>query len=294
MKILITGGSGFIGSHIAQRLLDDKHEVVILDNLSSGQERHPLEAKLIKDTVLGWELDLLFQQENFELVIHAASLGHARSSYQYSLPTFELNLMSGAALINSCIQHKVSGFIYLSDLSVYGGEYPIINPTESYSIAKRSVELLLQSYGAYLPYVIVRLPSVIGPGMNLADGNSHPVSVYINQVLRGEPIKIKGPDSRLDTYRWVEDVVNVVKDAVDVKDELPNEEIDLGGNVHSQIEVATLIRGIFGGSEIIQEHNHWGMDTVLQDASAHTSLKEELSLLVPWAQIAGAKDWLKD
>ena len=169
MKVLVTGGAGFIGSHIADRLLNDGHEVVILDDLSTGHVEHlnPV-ARFYQMEIQSPWLDELFKIERPEAVLHQAAQASVRRSVEDPGFDASVNVLGTVSLLQASVRHGVQRFLYASSCSLYGvagdelvAEDAPFSPTTPYGESKALVERALSS-GRLDPYTQVRLglPSV--------------------------------------------------------------------------------------------------------------------------------------
>ncbi len=217
MKVLVTGGAGFIGSHIVDALIKQRHQVVVVDNLITGfLENITPEAKYYKMSVGDAELASVFEQEEPDIVIHqAAQMVIARSVAE---PVFDAqeNILGSLNVILNCVRAGVKRIIYASSGGAIYGEpqyLPVdekhpINPLSQYGISKHTVEHYLYLYGLQygLNYVVLRYPNVYGPRQN-PEGEAGVVAIFAGQMLRGEQPTIFGSGDKTRDYTHVSDVV---------------------------------------------------------------------------------------
>src|SRR5437870_13831493 len=150
---LVTGGAGFIGSHVADELLENGHSVVVLDDLSGGfDDNVPRGAKFVKGSILDHELiDSLFREHRFDYVYHLAAYAAEGLSHFIKRFNYTNNVVGSMNLINEAVKHDVKRFIFTSSIAVYGRnqlpmrEELVPQPEDSYGIAKYSVELELKA-----------------------------------------------------------------------------------------------------------------------------------------------------
>lgn len=215
MKILVTGGAGVIGSHIADRLLELGHEVVIVDNLSTGfpTNLNP-RATFYKMNLLDCELAEVFHQEQPDIVSHHAAQVDVRKALANPYFDAQQNIMASIRLIELCRKNEVKKFIFASTGgAIYGNparlpvdeDYPV-RPLSPYGISKHAVELYLNSAYANFGfnYTILRYANVYGPRQNL---NAGVISVFTELVLKGKPPTIFGDGGSTRDYVFVEDAV---------------------------------------------------------------------------------------
>jgi UDP-glucose 4-epimerase len=196
MKILVTGGAGFIGSHIAEAYLAEGHDVCVVDDLSSGFEHNvPAGARFHKaDIRSAAELDRIFAAEKPEVVNHQAARANVRESFEMPVVYADVNVCGSVNLLESCKKHGVRKVIYASTGgAVYGepNEVPVpethpINPLDPYGASKHHVEHYLHLYRANfgIDYTVLRYPNVFGPRQN-PHGEAGVVAIFAAQMLTG-------------------------------------------------------------------------------------------------------------
>ena len=216
MKILFTGGAGFIGSNVVDALIDLGHEVVVVDNLSTGfrQNINP-SAKFYQLSIRDKELSEVFEREKPELVNHHAAQIDVRKSADDPISDAEDNILGSLNLITNCVQFGVKRVIYASTGGAIYGEaqylpadenHPV-NPISQYGISKHTVEHYLYLYSTLyeLDYVILRYANVYGPRQN-PFGEAGVVAIFATQMLTGKQPTIFGPGDKTRDYIHVSDV----------------------------------------------------------------------------------------
>src|SRR5881396_3586587 len=149
MQSLVTGGAGFIGSHVARHCLDLGHDVVVLDDLSGGFEDHiPKGSQFVKGSVTDHALiDRLFQANRFDFVYHLAAYAAEGLSHFIRRFNYSNNLIGSVNLINAAVRHEIKCFVFTSSIAVYGAAPPPMredqapHPEDPYGVAKLAVEL---------------------------------------------------------------------------------------------------------------------------------------------------------
>ncbi len=218
MKILVTGGAGFIGSHLVDRLIKEGHEVSIIDNLSSGKEvnLNP-QAKFYKLDILSPSLKkVFFSEKRFDYVFHLAAQIDVRKSVENPVFDAEVNVLGSLNLLFLCLKKKPEKFIYASTGGAIYGEpdylpadenHPI-RPNCAYGISKHTVEHYLELFHTlyHLKYTIFRLPNVYGPRQD-PNGEAGVVSIFIGKMLKNKTPFIFGDGNQLRDYLYVNDVV---------------------------------------------------------------------------------------
>jgi len=221
---LVTGGAGFIGAHVAEHLLRMGHAVVVLDDLSGGyRENVPEGATFIQGSILDHELiDRIFNRYKFDYVYHLAAYAAEGLSHFIKRFNYNNNLIGSVNLINASINSDVKCFVFTSSIAVYGaGQTPMTeemvpSPEDSYGIAKLAVELELRAshemFG--LDYVIFRPHNVYGEKQNIADRYRNVVGIFMNQLLKGEPMTVFGDGTQQRAFTHIDDVAPIIAASV--------------------------------------------------------------------------------
>ncbi len=259
-KVVVTGGTGFIGSHLAATLLSLGKEVVVFDNLSTGLEENlPQGAKLIVGDVRNSE-QIVQAMEGCDLIFHVAANANGTVSVNNPRLDFESNVCGTFNVLDATLQVGVRKFVYVSSASVYGvpQHYPIredhpTNPFLPYGASKLAGEICCRSffhtYG--LPVVIGRPFCVYGPRENLELALVE-VSRYLRWHLNGKPIRIVGDiDRKTRDFVHVSDVVQSLLLIADRATE--GEVFNLGsGKEVTMRELVNVIGSVTGQQPIIE------------------------------------------
>ena len=218
MKILVTGGAGFIGSHLVDALIERGDEVVVVDNLSTGcRENVNPQTKLYELSVGDLGLADIFERERPDIVSHHAAQIDLRRSVAEPLFDAQENILGSLNVIVNAVRYGVRNFIYASSGGAIYGEpqyLPVdenhpINPTSQYGVSKHTVEHYLHSYALQygLNYVVLRYPNVYGPRQNPL-GEAGVVAIFARQMMGGERPTIFGSGDKTRDYTHVSDVVS--------------------------------------------------------------------------------------
>lgn len=217
---LVTGGAGFIGSHVAEHLVNMRQQVVVLDDLSGGYEDNvPKGARFVRGSILDHALlDSLFQEHKFDYVYHLAAYAAEGLSHFIKRFNYNNNVIGSINLINAAVNHNVKCFVFTSSIAVYGaGQTPMTEemvpvPEDSYGIAKLSIEQELRvSHEMFgLDYVIFRPHNVYGERQNIGDRYRNVVGIFMNQLLQGEAMTIFGDGEQERAFTHINDVAPII------------------------------------------------------------------------------------
>jgi|TARA_B100001964_G_scaffold143576_1_gene158252 UDP-glucose 4-epimerase len=226
MKSIVTGGAGFIGSHLVDRLLSLNHKVTVLDNFSTGRRDN---LSHLKDKIKIIECDLSKNGnwvKNFEKtdwVFHVAGLADIVPSIKNPVSYFNSNVVSTLNIIQASKKNKVKRIVYLASASCYGlpEEYPTtekaeIKPEYPYAIAKLMGEQLLMHWVKIynLPAVSLRLFNVYGTRSRTSGTYGAVFGVFLAQKLANKPLTIVGDGNQTRDFTYVSDVVDAIICAV--------------------------------------------------------------------------------
>lgn len=217
--VLVTGGAGFIGSHIVDRLLSFGNKVIIVDNLSTGKKEN------INPKAIFYAIDIadekalkgIFENHKITYVIHQAAKINLNVMLEDPSNDIKSSVLGTLNLLNICVSSKVNKFVYASSVAVYGrpkilpvSETDELIPVYSYGIAKKCAEEYIRYYSDYygLNYTILRYANVYGPRQPIY-GEVGVIAIYTDRVTKGEPLIIYGDGAHLRDYIYIDDVVDV-------------------------------------------------------------------------------------
>lgn len=249
---LVTGGAGFIGSHVADCLLDLGHNVVVLDDLSGGfRENVNEKCFFVKGSITNEKiLDRIFSQYEIDYVFHLAAYAAEGLSHFIRKFNYENNLIGSVNLINRSVRHNVKRFVFTSSIAVYGtNQLPMVeslepHPEDPYGIAKLAVEKDLQAaekmFG--LKYTIFRPHNVYGERQNHCDPYRNVLGIFMNNILLGKPLTIFGDGSQTRAFSYVGDIAPVIVGAINIRT-AENEIFNVGSDDFcSVLQLAQIIR----------------------------------------------------
>lgn len=298
MKILITGGAGFIGSAVAKAYLRQGHQVVAVDDLSTGKkEKVPTEVTFyecdIRDAA---KLREIFQKEKPDAVNHHAAQANAEMSVKNPVVDYEINILGLINLLECCREHGVRRIIFASSAAVYGDKEPAndgLNEDDAlfqispYGASKMTSELYLRCYfNLYkIPFVILRYANVYGPHQD--GGEAGVVPAFIRALLGGRPCAVFGDGEQTRDYIFVEDVVTAnvaaltkgdngvfntgtgVQTSVNQLAAMLKEIVGKGTTTHGQERPGDILRS-FLNSEKAKKVLGWKAETTLRDGLKKT------------------------
>ena len=215
MKILVTGGAGFIASHVVDLYLARGYQVVVVDNLSTGRRSNLNPAATFHQVdIRSPQLAGVFEEERPDFVNHHAAQMNVRRSVTDPMFDAEVNVLGSLNVIECAKRYGVKRMVYISTGGAVFGEpeylpcdegHPI-NPICQYGISKHTVEHYLYLYHVNygLKYTVLRYPNVFGPRQD-PHGEAGVVAIFTGQMLSGEPVVINGDGEQLRDYVYVGD-----------------------------------------------------------------------------------------
>lgn len=253
---LVTGGAGFIGGHLVERLLEDGHEVVVLDNFSTGRKENLDKFKdnprlsIHRADIADYE-DIKPFFENVDWVFHLAALADIVPSIQQPLAYHKANVEGTVAVLEAARSAGVKRFIYAASSSCYGipdtvptPETAPISPMYPYALTKYLGEQYVLHWNKVykLPCVSLRLFNVYGPRARTSGAYGAVFGVFLAQKLAGKPFTVVGDGTQTRDFTYVTDVVNAFVRAAE--SEIEGEVLNVGsGNTYSINHLVNLLGG---------------------------------------------------
>jgi UDP-glucose 4-epimerase len=309
-RVLVTGGAGFIGSHVAGALLARGHRVHVLDDLSGGfRENVPPGAELVRGSITDADgVEQLFARGRFTHVYHLAAYAAEGLSHFIKRFNYTNNVIGSVNLLNASVRHDVELFVFASSIAVYGTspELPMTedtrpNPEDSYGIAKYSIELELRSclsmFG--LPYVIFRPHNVFGPRQNIADRYRNVIGIFMNQILQSQPMTIFGDGTQTRAFSYIGDVAPIMAEALDLP-AARNEIFNIGADAPCSLnDLAHAVAAAMGvpanvvhlppRHEVRHAHSAHEKIRAVFGARRQTPLQDGLATMAAWVRDHGAR-----
>jgi UDP-glucose 4-epimerase len=306
---LVTGGAGFMGAHLVKELLGMGHTVVALDDLSGGfQDQVDPQATFVRGSINDHVLvDRLFQEHRFDHVYHLAAYAAEGLSHFIRRFNYENNLIGSIALINASVNHGVKSFVFTSSIAVYGALEPPMRedmrpvPEDPYGVAKLAVEMDLYAarhmFG--LDYVIFRPHNVYGEYQNLGDRYRNVVGIFMNQLMRGEPLTIFGDGEQKRAFTYAGDIIPMIaRSAMTPRafGEVFNVGADRPYTVNELAQAVQKVMGVHGATRHLEARNevvfafsdHSKAARVFGEP-VETTLEEGLARMAAWARDTGAR-----
>jgi UDP-glucose 4-epimerase len=304
VRILVTGGAGFIGSQVADRFVELGHDVAVLDNLSTGsREFVPRAARFYHaDLAEAAAVDRCLADFRPEVVDHHAAQIDVRRSVADPVFDATVNILGGIRLLQGCTHHGVRKLIYSSTGGALYGEGRVlpatedhpINPESPYGASKHTFEHYLYLWKLLhgLDYTVLRYPNVYGPRQN-PHGEAGVNAIFIGMMLQGERPRIFGDGEQVRDYLFVEDVVAANEMALNAGG---GEIVNLGTGVATSVnQIFRGLRDIIGfvGEPIYEPARAGEVQRIYLDASRarevlgwqpEVSFAEGLRRTVEWAR----------
>jgi UDP-glucose 4-epimerase len=310
-KVLVTGGAGFIGSHVAEELCKRGYEVVVLDDLSGGFVENVVPgARFVQGSITDVDLiNDLFTAERFHAVYHLAAYAAEGLSHFIKRFNYTNNLIGSVNLVNASVNTGVRCFVFTSSIAVYGAspqlpmtEETPAHPEDPYGIAKLAVEQDLkvsrEMFG--LDYIIFRPHNVYGERQNIGDKYRNVVGIFMNQILQGKPLSVFGNGEQTRAFSYVGDIAPIMAEAIEVPTAY-NQIFNIGADQPYTVnELATQVALAMGVEP--QIHHLPARNEVLNAYSSHAkveqvfgqrplvTLEEGLARMAAWVRQHGARE----
>ena len=298
-----------MGSHVARECLSLGHDVVVLDDLSGGfLENVPSDAEMVEGDVSNpADVDAVFSRFDFDHIYHLAAYAAEGLSHFIRRFNYTNNVIGSVNLVNAAAKAGVDCFVFTSSIAVYGeGQVPMHEemtprPEDPYGIAKFAVELDLQAAQRMfnLNHVIFRPHNVYGEGQNIADRYRNVIGIFMNQIMRGEPMSIFGDGKQTRAFSYIGDLAPVIARSVEVKGAY-NKIFNIGADTpYSVNELAQTVARAFGvepdisylpaRKEVTDAYSsHERVQEVFRQLPS-TSLEEGIERMAEWAKRMGPR-----
>ncbi|MBV6421885.1 MAG: GDP-L-fucose synthase [Ignavibacteriaceae bacterium] len=309
MNILVTGGAGFIGSHVVDDLILQGNNVIVLDDLSGGFEDNVNnKAVFIKGDICDYDLiKKIFKENKIDFVFHLAAYAAEGLSHFIKRFNYNNNLMGSVNLINQSIIHKVKCFVFTSSIAVYGkNQLPMTEdtvpmPEDSYGIAKYAVELELEcSHKLFgLNYIIFRPHNVYGERQNIGDKYRNVIGIFMNQILQNKPLTVFGDGEQSRAFSYIGDVAPVIAKSIhqqDAYNEVYNVGADIPYTVNQLIKKVKEVMDkepevnyLDPRNEVVHAYSSHKKAEIVFNLKEKTDLETGLQKMAEWVKQHGAK-----
>ena len=221
MKIIVTGGAGFIGSHLVDSLVEERYTVIVIDNLSTGIKSNiNTKAEFYKLDIQDKRIQSIFQKEKPDIVYHLAAAINVRKSIKDPLQDIDTNISGSINLLEASKLVQPKKFIFVSTGGALYGDAAVIptpedyeiKPLSPYGINKFSIEKYLYYYWKMfgLNFTVLRLANVYGPRQN-AKGEAGVIAIFCNQIFKNIQPVINGNGLQTRDFIYVDDVITALK-----------------------------------------------------------------------------------
>ena len=257
MKVIVTGGAGFIGSHTVDSLIEEGYEVVVVDDLSSGKEKNiNAKAKFYKLNIQDSKLESIFEKEQPHYVSHHAAQIDVRRSVSDPIFDAKINVLGTINFLQNCIKYKVKKVIFASSGGAIYGEQEVfpapethpLRPISPYGITKLVAEHYLYYYQTVLglDFVALRYANVYGPRQD-PYGEAGVVAIFIQKMLKGDPPVINGDGKQTRDFVYVEDVARA--NVLAMKNNMSDSIFNIGTGIETSVnQIFNYIREIINPS----------------------------------------------
>jgi len=309
MKALVTGGAGFIGSHVARHCLNQGMQVVVLDDLSGGfADQVPDGVEFVRGSVADAALvSKLFNHYDFDYIYHLAAYAAEGLSHFIRRFNYTNNLIGSVNLINEAVRHEVKCFVFTSSIAVYGAnqvpmrEDMVPQPEDPYGIAKYAVELDLRAahemFG--LNHVIFRPHNVYGENQNIGDRYRNVIGIFMNQIMQGKPMTIFGDGTQTRAFSYIDDVAPAIARSVEtpaaynqvynIGADTPYTVRHLAETVAHAFGVEPCIEYVPARNEVRHAHADHAKARRVFGETEPVALEQGIARMAAWARRAGAR-----
>jgi UDP-glucose 4-epimerase len=309
MRSLITGGAGFIGSHVAQHCIELGHDVTVIDDLSGGfRDQVPQAARFVQGSITDHQLlGDLFEAERFDYVYHLAAYAAEGLSHFIRRFNYMNNLIGSVNLINEAVKHDVRCFVFTSSIAVYGANQLPMNescvprPEDPYGVSKYAVELDLHAahdmWG--LNSIIFRPHNVYGEHQNIGDRYRNVIGIFMNQIMSGRPMTVFGDGTQTRAFSYIADVAPHIARSVELS-EAYNQVFNIGADTPYAVrDLAAVVAHAFGvepqieylpaRNEVLHAFADHEKAMRVFGKNGTVDLEEGVTRMAAWARAVGAR-----
>ena len=302
-RVLVTGGAGFIGSHVAEHCIKLGMNVVATDNLSGGRiENVPSECEFVEGDLRDESfVKSLWANGSFDYVYHLGAYAAEGLSHFIRAFNYKTNLLGSVNLLNHAVNRETKCFVFASSIAVYGAhQLPMSEeltpmPEDPYGISKYAFELDLKAahemFGTN--YIVFRPHNVYGPRQNIADKYRNVIGIFMNQLLNGEPMTIFGDGKQTRAFSYIDDVAPLIAESTRNK-QAYQEVFNIGADKpHTVLELATEVALAMGKPVNVQHLE--ARNEVVNAYASHDKIREYFDCPEPVSLSEGIRkmaDWV--
>ncbi|MFA6296248.1 MAG: SDR family NAD(P)-dependent oxidoreductase [Patescibacteria group bacterium] len=299
MKILVTGGAGFIGSHIVDKLIAENNEVVVIDNLSTGKKENlNNKAKFYQADIKNFEdVEKVFEQEKPEYICHQAAHASVSESVKDPIYDAENNILGSINIIKLAIKYNIKKIVFASTGGAMYGDAEIIptpeksetKPVSPYAVTKLAVEKYLYCFNFLnkLNYTILRYANVYGPKQD-PFGEAGVVAIFSQKIVNNEQPIINGDGKYTRDYVYVTDIANA--NLLALKSEKSQNIYNVGTGIETDVNTIFQNLSKISGKNIPEKHGEARKGDHRKGAIDSTKIKQELN----WQPTVKLEDGLKE
>lgn len=299
-KVMVTGGAGFIGSHIVDELINKNYQVAVIDNLITGNRSN------LPDNITFYHIDIkekehletIFSKERPDIVIHLAAQTSVGDSVNRPSYDGHNNILATINILDCCKNYKVKKLIFASSAAVYGHteDLPIketnpLKPLSFYGLSKLTAEEYIQLYSKIfdLPYTILRFSNVYGERQN-SHGEAGVISIFINQSLKQEPVTIFGDGLQTRDFIYVKDVAAANITAIENG---LNDTFNISSNTRTSVNEVLKVISDINRKEFIKIHHPFKPGEIIDSQLCNDKAINSLKWNPKYSLIEGLKEILK-
>ncbi len=299
-KVIVTGGAGFIGSHIVDELINKNYQVAVIDNLITGNRSN------LSDNIPFYHIDIkekehletVFSKESPDIVIHLAAQTSVGDSVNRPSYDGHNNILATINILDCCKNYKVKKLIFASSAAVYGHteHLPIketnpLKPLSFYGLSKLTAEEYIQLYSKIfdLPYTILRFSNVYGERQN-SHGEAGVISIFINQALKQEPVTIFGDGLQTRDFIYVKDVA--AANIAAIENGL-NDTFNISSNTRTSVNEVLKVISDINRKEFIKIHHPFKPGEIIDSQLCNDKAINSLKWNPKYSLIEGLKEILK-
>jgi len=301
MKILVTGGAGFIGSHLVDSLVKDGHQILVIDDLSTGSREYVnKQAKLAVLDIVDAKVANVVADFSPDVIYHLAAQKNVRVSIDNPMLDAKINILGALNILNAAIKNKVNKFIFVSTGGIYGDannlptdESSLEQPLSPYILNKLTFEKYLTMFGrSKIKTVSARLANVYGPRQD-PKGEAGVIAILMDDVIKNKTFYINGDGQQTRDYIYVADVVHALVKFLDQAEGVYN----IGtGQEESLLDLIKDISDI-SGTAIVAEHSEEIVGEIKRSSLDSSKIKQDLDWQSEYSLKQGlvlTYNWFKD